>query len=221
MLSRFSGAIAGLLTLSLTSGSAPSFAMTPLLQPVVEEINAIAAHLVGEMETVPHPERSQVRMTTCVVHQSEFHYDTYLYQEQALVKKLDQPYRQRVLLLAPAVDSLQEDVLQVESRAFRLEDQADWAGLCDRPEPERAEVLEALGERVCSVFIEQVELTYVGKTPPEGCPTNFRGAVTISNTVILHEAGMDTWDRGFDAEGNQIWGAKEDEPYQFRWVGLE
>jgi hypothetical protein len=28
---------------------------------------------------------------------------------------------------------------------------------------------------------------------------------------------MDTQDRGFDAAGNLVWGAKE-QPYQFRWV---
>jgi hypothetical protein len=28
---------------------------------------------------------------------------------------------------------------------------------------------------------------------------------------------MDTWDRGFDEEGNQVWGA-ENQGYQFRWV---
>lgn len=215
------GVFMSLLTLSLTAGAAPSPAMTPLEPTVIAEIDAIAAHLVGQMETVPHPERSQVRMTTCVVSQTPFHYDTYLYQEQALVKTLEQPYRQRLLLLAPVQDSLAEEVRQVESRAFRIEDQAMWVGLCDRPASEQAAVLEALGERVCSVLIEPVEHIYVGQTPPEGCPSNFRGAVSISNTVILHEFGMDTWDRGFDAEGNQVWGAKEDDPYQFRWVGLD
>jgi len=28
---------------------------------------------------------------------------------------------------------------------------------------------------------------------------------------------MNTWDRGFDATGNQVWGAK-DKPYQFRRI---
>jgi hypothetical protein len=28
---------------------------------------------------------------------------------------------------------------------------------------------------------------------------------------------MDTWDRGFDANGNQVWGA-DGESYQYRWV---
>ena len=28
---------------------------------------------------------------------------------------------------------------------------------------------------------------------------------------------MDTRDRGFDATGKQVWGAK-DAPYQFRWL---
>ncbi|NEO03426.1 MAG: hypothetical protein F6K50_51450 [Moorea sp. SIO3I7] len=58
---------------------------------------------------------------------------------------------------------------------------------------------------------------YIGQTPEDGCPTNYRGAVSITNTIILHKEGMDTLDRGFDAAGNLVWGAK-DLPYQFRWV---
>jgi len=27
--------------------------------------------------------------------------------------------------------------------------------------------------------------------------------VGITNRIVLHEAGMNTWDRGFDATGNQ------------------
>jgi len=55
----------------------------------------------------------------------------------------------------------------------------------------------------------------MGETSAGGCPSDYKGAVRITNQV-LHEAGMNTWDRGFDATGNQVWGAK-DKPYQF-WI---
>jgi hypothetical protein len=58
---------------------------------------------------------------------------------------------------------------------------------------------------------------YVGETQPGGCPANVRGAVKITNTIILNSAGMETWDRGFDANGKQVWGA-QDESYQYRWL---
>lgn len=210
----FTSAI-GLLTTSLLTTPIAALALSP--HPLIERVDAIAQHLVGQMETLPHPERPRVRMTTCVV-QLPGLYQYYLYQEQALVNKLDQPYRQRVLLITPT-DDPHNAGLPVESRAFRLQEQDRWAGLCDRPRSEREVVLNALDEQTCSVVIDRVDQTYVGKTPSAGCPTSYRGAVSISNTVILHETGMDTWDRGFDAQGNQVWGAEVDDPYQFRWLG--
>nr|MBX2862941.1 hypothetical protein [Leptolyngbyaceae cyanobacterium MAG.088] len=41
--------------------------------------------------------------------------------------------------------------------------------------------------------------------------------VRLTNTIVLHQDGMDTWDRGFDSNGLQVWGA-EAEPYQYRWI---
>ena len=55
----------------------------------------------------------------------------------------------------------------------------------------------------------------LAQLPREGCQAEVRGAVRITNRIILHQEGMDTWDRGFDESGNQVWGA-EDEAYQFR-----
>ena len=174
----------------------------------------VANHLIGVMDTAEqaasNPDRVSVQMTTCEAGLStDLGEGGYLlYQEQALSEKLDQPYRQRFLWLVPAVDN------QVESRAYRPTAPEQWIGLCDRPLAER-QVAE-LGDYTCSVFLNPSVLGFVGMTPPAGCPTEVRGATSITNTIVLHSQGMDTWDRGFDPEGNQVWGA-EDEPYRFRW----
>ena len=45
-------------------------------------------------------------------------------------------------------------------------------------------------------------LGYVSSTLKIGCPVNLRGAaVRLINLIVLREAGMDNWNRGFDAEG--------------------
>ena len=79
-----------------------------------------------------------------------------------------------------------------------------WINGCNQAAPQL--VQEDLGESVCSVYLKPLIAVYVGNTPTGGCPANVRGAVKITNTIVLHADGMDTYDRGFDAAGNQVWG---------------
>ncbi|MBO1346093.1 MAG: chromophore lyase CpcT/CpeT [Hormoscilla sp. GUM202] len=104
-----------------------------------------------------------------------------------------------------------------ESRSFKPPSPAHLVGLCNRPEPQRVVSSSEIGNPICSVFLSPEGDRYIGQTQPGGCPTNYRGAVKITNRIILHSEGMDTTDRGFDAQGNQVWGAT-DSTYQFRWV---
>ncbi len=190
--------------------------------PIEKQVKDVVAHLVGVMDTsaqaaaTPNPQ--YVRMTTCqvTVEKADASVNTspsvFLYQEQALSKRLSSPYRQRFLRIAPSRDNL-----KVESAAFKPPAGAAWVGLCTKPEAERTVQRKDIGETNCSVFLQPKGENYIGETPAAGCPSNYKGATRITNRIVLHQAGMDTLDRGFDAAGNQIWGAKE-EPYQFRWI---
>jgi hypothetical protein len=42
-----------------------------------------------------------------------------------------------------------------------------------------------------------------------------RGASYATSEVVLRDDGLDTWDRGFDDAGKQVWGATKG-AYQFR-----
>ncbi len=128
-------------------------------------------------------------------------------------EKLNSPYRQRFLQITPT-----HDAQKVESIAFRPPTTATFIGLCNQAELMRVVKRSDIGESSCRVILQPEGKDYKGETPPEGCPTKVRGAVKITNTILLHQTGMDTQDRGFDAAGNLVWGAKE-RPYQFRWVG--
>ncbi len=105
----------------------------------------------------------------------------------------------------------------VESATFRPPTPTTWIGLCDKPEVERVVKVSDIGKLTCSVFLQLQGENYVGETQAGGCPSNFKGAVRIVNRIVLHQTKMDTWDRGLDATGKQVWGVK-DKPYQFRWV---
>ncbi|MGB3535895.1 MAG: chromophore lyase CpcT/CpeT [Microcoleaceae cyanobacterium] len=187
---------------------------------IQHQTEEVAGYLEGIMDTTEQAaaisDAASVRMTTCEIEVEEIETTNqqtqfiFLYQEQALTNKLDQPYRQRFLKISP-----DENYQQVESASFKLIQPKKYVGFCDQPESERVIKAEELGESNCSVFLQKQESGYLGKTPPEGCETNFRDAVKVTNTIILNEMGMDTLDRGFNAEGKQVWGA-ENRPYQFR-----
>lgn len=187
---------------------------------VEQQMQDVVSHLVGVMDTsaqaAANPKAPNVRMTTCKIKVENTEINTrpsvFLYQEQALYESLNSPYRQRFLQITPTADAQ-----KVESIAFRPPTPATFIGLCNQPEQMRVVKKSDLDESLCRVILQPEGKNYKGETPPEGCPTNVRGAVKITNTILLHQTGMDTEDRGFDAAGNLVWGAKE-KPYEFRWV---
>lgn len=188
--------------------------------PIEQQMQDVVSHLVGVMDTsaqaAANLKAPNVRMTTCKVRVENTDISSrpsvFLYQEQAMSEKLNSPYRQRFLQITPTPDAQ-----KVESVAFRPPTPANWIGLCNQPEQMRVVKKSDVGESLCRVILQPEGENYQGETPPEGCPTNVRGAVKITNTILLHKTGMDTQDRGFDTAGNLVWGAKE-RPYQFRWV---
>jgi CpeT protein len=178
-----------------------------------EQVDEVASYLIGAMDTSAQAAIDRhgpdVRITTCSIRVADTA-ATFLYQEQALSLKLNSPYRQRFLQIAPSADRL-----QVESIAYKPANPEAWMGLCDKPEVDRIVPVSQLGDTVCSLILQKQGDGYLGTTPEEGCVANYRGAVRITNQVQLTQNTMETWDRGFDAGGQQVWGAR-DESYQYR-----
>lgn len=182
---------------------------------IVNHVEEVVSHLVGIMDTSAqsklNPQRVNVQMTTCKVQLNDDLNSIYLYQEQALGNKLNQPYRQRILKIIPLENNV------VESKAYKLTNEQEFINFCNQSESSKILQKTDLSESICSVFLRPVVSIYIGETPSEGCVANVRGAVKITNKIILHSQGMDTFDQGFDAEGKQVWGAVNDS-YQYRWV---
>jgi hypothetical protein len=210
-----------LLFLTAFQGVIPVSQANPIADPTdstqqQHHLTRIVSHLVGVMDTSRqaslNPKQPNVRMTTCLIKVDDLETNHhFLYQEQAMANKLDQPYRQRFLEIFPS-----ENSQQIIAKSYKPVNPDQFKGFCNHNEIERNFTTNQLGEYVCQVILTPVISIYRGETPPEGCKANVRGAVRITNTIILHSQGMDTWDRGFDQEGNQVWGA-ENESYQFRW----
>jgi hypothetical protein len=198
----------------LKTSIALGFFLTQSL-PLNPQVQGVANHLIGVMDTTQqaqtNPRIAKVQMTTCAVDFSPKQDNIYLYQEQAIIDRLNQPYRQRILVIQPSPDNS-----TVDSKAYKLNNAANFINFCNKDLTERRLSVSDLAESVCTVLLKPIAGGYQGETPPQGCPTNARGAVKITNTIILHYQGMDTSDRGYDSLGRQVWGA-QDNFYQFRW----
>ncbi|MBD2104164.1 chromophore lyase CpcT/CpeT [Leptolyngbya sp. FACHB-261] len=213
--------VAGVLVIGAkTSISAPVTAQAAI--PIDSQAQEVVSRLIGVMDSsaqaLGNRDYRDVRLTVCQVKvedmpaRSNSSGATFLYQEQALSLALDRPYRQRFLRIAPSADRL-----QVESAVFEPTNVTSLVGLCGKPEAERAVNLSEIGSSNCSVFLRRSGENYVGSTPANGCPNNYRGATTVTSEAVLSRSGLDSWDRGFDATGKQVWGA-EAGPYQFRRI---
>jgi hypothetical protein len=138
----------------------------------------------------------------------------WLYVEQAAAAKLNEPYRQRVYRLVAQDDGT------IESRVFTLPgDPLRFAGKWAAPadfETLKPEDLELRSG--CSLYLRRTsDGAYVGSTQGQGCESSLRGAAYATSEARITESGMRTWDRGFDAQGQQVWGATTG-GYEFRKV---
>jgi CpeT/CpcT family (DUF1001) len=195
---------------------------------LTHHVHQVAAYLTGVLETSvpstskPGPPR-RIQMTTCPVQQLAQVAQVaqagavLLYQEQAPIEQLNQPYRQRFLSIAASPYSQ-----TVRSLAFKPANPQQWVNFCTRDIRDRQIHAHDLGTPICSVFLKpsqnaQGEAIYYGNTPVDGCPASIRGAVRITNHILLYKTGMETWDRGFDSQGKQVWGARA-EAYRYRKI---
>lgn len=193
--------------------------------PMQGHVQQVTSYLTGIMETSAQakaiPDAPSVRMTTCEVKvnntdSSVQHYKgVFLYQEQALTRNLSKPYRQRILNILPSIDKN-----SIESVSFKPINPKNWIGLCHKPLSERVINSQEIENVNSSVFLKPVGTEYIGETQPGGCIINFKGAVKVTNTIKLYQNGMKTQDRGFDAQGKQVWGA-ENRSYQYQKIEVK
>jgi hypothetical protein len=134
----------------------------------------------------------------------------WLYVEQALAATLARPYRQRILRLVAREDGA------FESQVYRFPRQEDFVGAWE--EPERFADLatgDLLLRQGCGVFLEaDGPDTFAGATRGEGCASSINGATYATSEARVSATEMTSWDRGYDAEGRQVWGAVAG-PYRF------
>lgn len=142
----------------------------------------------------------------------------WLYVEQARGDALDKPYRQRVYKVFPRVGATRS--VELVSEVFELPgDPLAYAGWWQTPELFASVSPEQLKPREgCEVILRRVKpRVFEGATAGTACASTLRGATYASSQVHADANGLVTWDRGFDANGTQVWGATKG-GYHFRRV---
>lgn len=128
----------------------------------------------------------------------------WLYVEQAVADHQDKPYRQRVYLLTQVNDST------FKSTVYSFNDPLRFSGEWQKNTPLTNMTPDSLIERErCSIFLVKKEKdnVFVGSTVEKNCVSSLRGASYATSEVIITEAGLSTWDRGFNENGEQVWGS--------------
>ncbi len=128
--------------------------------------------------------------------------EIWLYVEQATAAAEAKPYRQRVYKLEREGDVF-------KSIVYTLPEPERWAGAYKTPEMFQKLKPEDLALRDgCTVFLQKKSReVFEGATRGEGCESNIRGAKWARSTVTITANQLLSWDQGFNASGEQVWGA--------------
>ena len=118
---------------------------------------------------------------------------------------LDKPYRQRVYQL------VRTGAETIESRVFTLPDPPlRYAGAAE--DPARLAGLKP-GELTlragCAVVLKKSGPVWTGSTIGKECGSELRGASYATTEVTIGITSLESWDRGYDATGKQVWGAEQ------------
>lgn len=135
----------------------------------------------------------------------------WIYLEQASVQDLENPYRQRVYHL----HELQRG--QYVSDVYTLPDPDSVIGGWLKPDSMEEFGPEDLQLRIgCSVYLQRhSETQFSGSTRGKGCSSTLAGASYATSEVRVSINTIDSWDRGFNADNQQVWGAQSG-AYEFR-----
>ena len=134
----------------------------------------------------------------------------WLYVEQAVTEYMDKPYRQRVYRVSMTEENM------FESRVYTLNNPSKYIHAWDTPElfnqinPDSISLREG-----CAVFLKKEGDCFTGSTNEKDCESTLRGASYATSIVTVCKDQVVSWDQGWDANDQQVWGA-EKEGYVFK-----
>jgi hypothetical protein len=126
----------------------------------------------------------------------------WLYVEQTLTRLPKKPYRQRVYHIHRDKDAILSDIYELnhpENRVNKFKPMA-FSDL----------TLDSLTLKDgCRVTLRREGQTFAGATTGNGCSSTLKGAAYATSQVQLFADRVVSWDRGYNTEGKQMWGAEK------------
>lgn len=131
--------------------------------------------------------------------------ENWLYVEQALFDMQEKPYRQRVYKIEQTGEN------QYQSIVFSIKNDSLFIGKWKNPDFFDKFDQTILSEREgCTVLLSKTGRNiFEGSTREGECKSSLRGASYATSKVKVRQGTIESWDQGFDADGNQVWGATE------------
>ena len=137
----------------------------------------------------------------------------WLYLEQAASDSLDRPDRQRVYRIRnDAQGGLISEVFTFQQGEFPPPESWRTPDYFYAIDPALLVPLE--GCTIHLVAVTSPEPAFTGGTKGDGCKSALAGANHATSEVRIDARVISSWDRGFDENGTQVWGA-ESGPYEF------
>jgi hypothetical protein len=129
----------------------------------------------------------------------------WIYVEQAVAEYKDKPYRQRVYQLNKRNDG------KIESIVYSIPNPIRFAGDYKKNIPLLKLVPDSLVLREgCKVILYRADEGYFeGSTVDKNCISELRGARYATSEVLIKDDRLISWDRGFNENDKQVWGAEE------------
>lgn len=127
----------------------------------------------------------------------------FIYVEQSVSSMQEKPYRQRIYEIKRNSDSTFTSVI------YKLPNDSLFVGAWrDTSLFRDLKISELTRLDGCEVILKNVgEKHYLGSTDEKSCPSVLYGASYATSEVEILNDKIISWDRGFDIDDNQIWGA--------------
>ncbi|WP_340066091.1 chromophore lyase CpcT/CpeT [Ascidiimonas aurantiaca] len=181
---------------------------------VTQNLNALFKMMTGSFNSAAQAE-SDSAYYNISLHMYPIWKDrgNWLYVEQALNTMQNKPYRQRIYYVTSVNDSV------YKSQIYTLPNDSLWIGKWKTPEAFGTLHPDSLQLRSgCAVYLKKTGSDmYSGATKDRDCPSELRGASYATSEVTITPNKIVSWDRGFDTNGKQVWGA-EKEGYIFERI---
>lgn len=129
--------------------------------------------------------------------------------EQAMAKSPQAPYRQRVYNIKRVEENMIELIVYAWKDPKRVIGGWKDASLVADLSP-----ADLTLRRGCEVYLQRDEFKFLGGTHGTACSSDIRGASYATSEVQIADKIIASWDRGYAATGDQVWGAVKG-PYYF------